>query len=293
VLFLVFAPDGLADLLRRIRNCSGCIRSRTEGGKQHELIRSALWSSACRPRRRSRRSSRRHLRPHRHHVRRGQAVCPGRPRRSGLDERERRRQREEDPADRRRLRLQIPRRLRVQADDGRRQGHPDHAGHGDTEGLKAQSTRTRSRTSRRLLPGLADPSKTPYNFFVGPTYSDDLRAWLKWVKEDWKDKCANRSRLLLRRQRVRKSPSRRRRFCKDNGIDLVDDGRSCGGVPGRHQPAPQHEAEGADYAYINVTPPASPPSCATRGSWGSPQVRLQSLCFGETLPQIAREAAEG
>src|SRR2546429_1443766 len=38
---------------------------------------------------------------------------------------------------------------------------------------------------------LTDPAKTPFNFFVAPSYSDQLRAWLSWVKDDWKDKSRN------------------------------------------------------------------------------------------------------
>ena len=65
-------------------------------------------------------------------------------------------------------------------------------GTGDTEGLKAQVNQDKIPYLSASLSGhLTDPSKTPYNFFVAPSYSDQLRAWLRWVKDDWKDKSRN------------------------------------------------------------------------------------------------------
>src|SRR5690349_4032048 len=52
-------------------------------------------------------------------------------------------------------------------------------GTGDTEGLKGQVNADKiPYFSGSFAGALTDPSKTPYNFFVGPSYSDQLRAWL-------------------------------------------------------------------------------------------------------------------
>ena len=60
-------------------------------------------------------------------------------------------------------------------------------GTGDTEGLKNQVNADKiPYVSASFSAALTDTSKTPYNFFVGPSYSDQLRAWLKWVRDDWK-----------------------------------------------------------------------------------------------------------
>src|SRR5207237_8286328 len=78
-------------------------------------------------------------------------------------------------------------------------------------------------------------SKTPYNFFSGPSYSDGLRAWLRWVKEDWKDKSRNpKAAFFYGDNAYGKSPIEAgRRFCKDTGVDLVDEEI----VPGAFQDA--------------------------------------------------------
>ena len=35
---------------------------------------------------------------------------------------------------------------------------------------------------------LTDPAKTPYNFFVGTSYGDSIRAAMMFVKDTWTDK---------------------------------------------------------------------------------------------------------
>ncbi len=143
---------------------------------------------------------------------------------------------------------------------------------------------------------LTDPSKTPYNFFVAPSYSDQLRAWLSWVKSDWKDKGRNPKVAFFYGDNAygRAPIEAGRRFCKENGIDLVDEEV----VPGNFQDATSQllnmKQKGADYAYINVTTTgvslilrdAKKLGLATR--FGS-----NPYGFSEALPAVAREAAEG
>ena len=170
-------------------------------------------------------------------------------------------------------------------------------GTGDTEGLKAQVNQDKvPYISASFSAGLADPAKTPYNFFVGPTYSDDLRAWLKWIKEDWKDKSRNpKVAFFYGDNAYGKSPIEAgRRFCKDNGIDLVDEEI----VPGAFQDATSQllnmKQKGADYAYINVTTTGVSTILRDAKKLGLPtKFGSNPYGFGETLPQIAKEAAEG
>src|SRR5260370_13626275 len=62
-------------------------------------------------------------------------------------------------------------------------------GTGDAEALKDFVNRDKIPYLSASFSGhLTDASNTPYNFFVAPSYSDQLRPWLSWVKEDWKDK---------------------------------------------------------------------------------------------------------
>lgn len=143
---------------------------------------------------------------------------------------------------------------------------------------------------------LTDPSKTPYNFFVAPSYSDQLRAWLSWVKTDWKNKSrAPKVAFFYGDNAYGRAPVEAgRRFCKETGIDLVDEEV----VPGNFQDATSQllnmKQKGADYAYINVTTTgvslilrdAKKLGLATR--FGS-----NPYGFSEALPAVAREAAEG
>jgi len=168
---------------------------------------------------------------------------------------------------------------------------------GDTEALKGQVTQDKVPYLSASFSGhLTDATKTPYNFFVGPSYSDGLRAWLRWVKDDWKDKSRNpKVAFLYGDNPYGKSPIEAgRRFCKEHGIDLVDEEI----LPGSFQDATSQllnmKQKGADYAYINVTTTwvsivlkdAKKLGLATR--FGS-----NPYGFGEPLPQVAKEAAEG
>ena len=59
-------------------------------------------------------------------------------------------------------------------------------GTGDTEALKNFVNNDKiPYFSASFSAHLTDPTKTPLNFFVAPSYSDQLRAWVTWVMEDW------------------------------------------------------------------------------------------------------------
>ena len=129
-------------------------------------------------------------------------------------------------------------------------------GTGDTEGLKAQVNGDKIPYISASFSGhLTDPSKTPYNFFVAPSYSDQLRAWLHWVKDDWKDKSRNpKVAFFYGDNAYGKAPIEAgRRYAKEIGVDLVDEEI----VPGAFQDATSQllnmKQKGADYGYINVT----------------------------------------
>jgi branched-chain amino acid transport system substrate-binding protein len=143
---------------------------------------------------------------------------------------------------------------------------------------------------------LTDPSKTPYNFFVAPSYSDELRAWLTWVKEDAKAKGGNpKVAFIYFDNAYGKAPIEAgRRFCKENGIDLVDEQV----VPGNFQDATSQllgmKSKGAEYAYINVTTTGVSLILRNAKALGM-NVKFGSNPYGfsEALPAVAREAAEG
>lgn len=129
-------------------------------------------------------------------------------------------------------------------------------GTGDTEALRGQAAADKiPYVSASFAAPVSDPTKNPYNFFVAPTYSDELRAWLKWVKDDWKDKSRNpKVAALFGDNAYGRAPMNAgKEFAKENGIDWVYEGV----LPGAFQDATSQlltmQKAGADYAYINVT----------------------------------------
>jgi branched-chain amino acid transport system substrate-binding protein len=143
---------------------------------------------------------------------------------------------------------------------------------------------------------LTDPAKTPYNFFVAPSYSDQLRAWLSWVKADWKDKSrAPKVAFFYGDNAYGKAPMEAgRRFCKENGIDLVDEEI----VPGNFQDATSQllnmKAKGADYAYVNVTTTGVSLILRDAKKLGlATKFGSNPYGFSEALPAVAKEVAEG
>jgi branched-chain amino acid transport system substrate-binding protein len=143
---------------------------------------------------------------------------------------------------------------------------------------------------------LTDPTKTPYNFFVAPSYSDQIRAWMSWVKEDWKDKTrAPKVALFYGDNAYGKAPMPAgRAFAKENGIEVVDEEI----LPGNFQDATSQllnmKQKGADYAYINVT--TTGVSLVLKGAKAlglATKFGSNPYGFSEQLPLVAKETAEG
>jgi branched-chain amino acid transport system substrate-binding protein len=170
-------------------------------------------------------------------------------------------------------------------------------GTGDTLALKEfVNTDKIPYFSASFAGDLTDAAKTPYNFFVAPSYSDQLRAWLTWVKTDWKDKSRNpKVAFFYGDNAYGKAPIEAgRRFCKENGIDLVDEEI----VPGNFQDATSQllnmKQKGADYAYINVTTTGVSLILRDAKKLGlATKFGSNPYGFSETLPAVAREVAEG
>jgi branched-chain amino acid transport system substrate-binding protein len=131
-------------------------------------------------------------------------------------------------------------------------------GTGDTEALKDFVGQDKvPYFSASFSAPLADPSKFPYNFFVAPTYSDQLRSWLDWVKQDHaksggkgKPKVA----FMFGDNAYGKSPiAAGRKYAAEIGVDVVDEAV----LPPNFQDATSQlltmKQKGVEYAYINVT----------------------------------------
>jgi branched-chain amino acid transport system substrate-binding protein len=170
-------------------------------------------------------------------------------------------------------------------------------GTGDTEALREQAARDKvPYVSASFSAHVSDPNKNPYNFFVAPTYSDELRAWLMWVKEDWKDKShAPKVAALYGDNAYGKSPMNAgKEYAKEIGVEWVYDGV----FPGAFQDATSQllnlQKAGADYAYINITTTGASIILKDAQKLGL-KTKFGSNPYGysEALAAVAKSAAEG
>ena len=170
-------------------------------------------------------------------------------------------------------------------------------GTGDTEALKEQAAKDKiPYVSASFAAPISDPSKNPYNFFVAPTYSDQLRAWLKWVKDDWKDKSRKpKVAALYGDNAYGRAPMHAGAvFAEEIGVEWVYDGI----FPGAFQDATSQlltmQKKGADYAYINVTTTGvsiilkDAQKLGLKTKFGS-----NPYGFSEALVAVAKSNAEG
>jgi len=129
-------------------------------------------------------------------------------------------------------------------------------GTGDTEALKDFVSQDKiPYFSGSFAAPVSDPAKYPFNFFVAPTYSDQLRAWLEWVKKDWGTKPGKaKIAFMFGDNAYGRAPlAAGRAYAKDIGMEVVDEEV----LPPNFQDATSQlltmKQKGVDYAYINVT----------------------------------------
>jgi branched-chain amino acid transport system substrate-binding protein len=170
-------------------------------------------------------------------------------------------------------------------------------GTGDTEALREFIGKDQIPYISASYSGhLTDPAKTPYNFFVGASYSDQLRIFLQYAKESWKDASRKpRVAFIYSDNPYGKAPMEAgRQYAKELGLELVDEEI----VPPSFQDSTSQllnmQKANPDFAYINTTT-----------SWVAIILRdalklglktrfgINPYGCGELLPKVAKEAAEG
>ncbi|HET8722817.1 MAG TPA: ABC transporter substrate-binding protein [Anaeromyxobacteraceae bacterium] len=172
-------------------------------------------------------------------------------------------------------------------------------GTGDTEALKEFVGQDKiPYFSGSFAAPLSDPAKFPYNFFVAPTYSEQLRSWLDWVKQDYaksggkgKPKVA----FMYGDNAYGKAPiAAGKKYAAEIGVDVVDEAI----LPPNFQDAKSQllvmKSKGVEYAYINVT--TTGVSLVLRDAkTAGMNVKFGSNPYGfsETLPKVAGANAEG
>jgi len=172
-------------------------------------------------------------------------------------------------------------------------------GTGDTEALKEFVGNDKiPYFSASFSAPLTDPSKFPYNFFVAPTYSDQLRSWLNWVKADY-EKSGGKGKpkvaFMYGDNAYGKSPiAAGKKWAAEIGVDVVDEAI----LPPSFQDATSQlltmKQKGVEYAYINVTTTGVTLILRDAQKLGM-KVKFGSNPYGfdENLPALAGPNAEG
>lgn len=170
-------------------------------------------------------------------------------------------------------------------------------GTGDTEALRENIAKDKIPYFSASFSGhLTDPAKTPYNFFVGASYSDQIRGFLQHVKKNWKDKSrAPKVAFIYPNHGFGKAPIESgRQYAKELGIDLVHEEV----IPASFQDVTSNllnmQKKAPDYAYVQTTVSWCAVLLRDAKKLGIKTVFfLGNYGMTEALPQLAKEAAEG
>lgn len=171
-------------------------------------------------------------------------------------------------------------------------------GSGDTEALKEMVSKDKIPFfSAGFTAHMNDPAKAPYNFFVGASYSDQVRAFLQFVKKDFKDKSRKpKVCFIYPNNGFGKSPIEAgKQYAREIGVEIVDDQIT---PPTGFQDATSQllnmQKQGADYAFIqNTVSWAAIILKDAKKNGIKTKFFLNNYGMTEQLPELARDAAEG
>ncbi len=169
-------------------------------------------------------------------------------------------------------------------------------GTGDTEALKETISKDKIPYFSASFSGhLTDPTKTPYNFFVGASYSDQIRGFLQFVKKDFKGTGAPKVAFIYPNHGFGKAPIEAgRQFAKELGIELVHEEV----IPASFQDVTSNllnmQKKAPDYAYVQTTVSWCAVLLKDAKKLGiKTKFFLGNYGMTEALPLLAKDAAEG
>jgi len=98
-------------------------------------------------------------------------------------------------------------------------------GTGDTEALKSIIARDKiPYISGSYSEGLLDINQCPYNFLIAASYSDQARAALKWIRDNWKENRKPRVAFVYNNTPFGSSSIEdAKKFARENGFEVVAD----------------------------------------------------------------------
>ena len=169
-------------------------------------------------------------------------------------------------------------------------------GTGDTEALKDIIAKDKVPYFSASYSGhLTDPTKTPYNFFVGASYSDQIRGFLDFVKKNWKGKEAAKVAFIYPNHGFGKAPIEAgRQYAKELGIELVHEEIIPAPVQDVTSNLLSMQKKNPDYAYVQTTVGPCANLLKDAKKLGIKTVFfLGNYGMTEALPKLAKDSAEG
>ncbi|HEY5765267.1 MAG TPA: ABC transporter substrate-binding protein [Candidatus Deferrimicrobiaceae bacterium] len=142
---------------------------------------------------------------------------------------------------------------------------------------------------------LTDPAKAPYNFFIAADYTTQLRAGLKYIKDNWKEKRAPKIVFLYPNHPYGIAPIKGgKEYAKELGFEVLgDEDVGLKAIEANSQML-SVKSKGADFGWIGGTTPSAAVIIKDAKKLGLATKFLVNIWGNdEDLVKIAGDAAEG
>jgi len=142
---------------------------------------------------------------------------------------------------------------------------------------------------------LTDPRKAPYNFFIAADYTTQLRAGLKYIKDNWKEKRAPKIVFIYPNHPYGIAPIKGgKEYAKELGFEVLgDEDVSLKAIEANSQML-SVKSKGADFGWIGGTTPSAAVIIKDAKKLGLTTKFLVDLWGNdEDLVKIAGDAADG
>jgi branched-chain amino acid transport system substrate-binding protein len=167
----------------------------------------------------------------------------------------------------------------------------------DTEALRPYITKDKIPYLSGSYSGhLTDPRQTPYNFPGGIDYTSQIRIFLNYVKETWKDTSRKpRVAFIYADNAYGRAPIEAgRQYAKEIGVDLVDEEIIPTVLTDATSQLLTMKKKDPDFAYINTNTQWVPVVLKDSHKLGiKTQYVINNYGIDERTPKLAGEAAEG
>ncbi|MGA6992932.1 MAG: ABC transporter substrate-binding protein [Candidatus Deferrimicrobiaceae bacterium] len=142
---------------------------------------------------------------------------------------------------------------------------------------------------------LTDPAKAPYNFFIAADYTTQLRAGLKYIKDNWKEKRAPKIVFIYPNHPYGIAPIKGgKEYAKELGFEVLgDEDVGLKAIEANSQML-SVKSKGADFGWIGGTTPSAAVIIKDAKKLGLKTKFLVNIWGNdEDLVKIAGDAAEG